>query len=244
MNDVNRLKRTLTLNLQDSSSGYRRLKGNTPVLDPQVLSSPDIKNFKLTTPEVEKFLSGSLLHTPTPSTPSLFPRSTELFSHQFDPLNGLDTDSNQSNLTIELPKSNNGNSTSTTNNFINIDDQQYPIPVTIPSYELDHVIIKEEPQTVPSLGSTPPQSPINMESQELLKLERKRMRNRVAAHKCRKRKLERIAKLEDKVKTLKGENTDLSQMLVKLKEEVCILKQKVMKHHHNGCPILSSPLSF
>merc|ERR1712037_310642 len=36
-------------------------------------------------------------------------------------------------------------------------------------------------------------TPINMESQEKIKLERKRLRNRLAASKCRKRKLERIS---------------------------------------------------
>merc|ERR1712200_296772 len=51
-------------------------------------------------------------------------------------------------------------------------------------------------------------TPINMESQEKIKLERKRMRNRLAASKCRKRKLERISQLELKVKDLKGENSE------------------------------------
>merc|ERR1739848_698873 len=45
-------------------------------------------------------------------------------------------------------------------------------------------------------------TPINMESQEKIKLERKRQRNRLAASKCRKRKLERISQLELKVKDL------------------------------------------
>lgn len=47
--------------------------------------------------------------------------------------------------------------------------------------------IKEEPQILQP--SSPQMSPIDMESQEKIKLERKRQRNRVAASKCRKRKL-------------------------------------------------------
>merc|ERR1712001_528020 len=42
-------------------------------------------------------------------------------------------------------------------------------------------------------------TPTNMESQEKIKSERKRLRNRLAASKCRKRKLERISQLEVKV---------------------------------------------
>merc|ERR1712001_112295 len=49
-------------------------------------------------------------------------------------------------------------------------------------------------------------SPIDMESQEVIKLERKRLRNRLAASKCRKRKLERISNLDEKVIDLKEEN--------------------------------------
>lgn len=74
-----------------------------------------------------------------------------------------------------------------------------------------------------------------MESQERIKLERKRQRNRVAASKCRKRKLERISKLEDKVKILKGENVELGGVIKSLKEQVCHLKQQVLDHVHSGC---------
>lgn len=60
--------------------------------------------------------------------------------------------------------------------------------------------------------------------QEKIKLERKRQRNRLAASKCRRKKLERIAKLEDKVKQLKNENNELGNVLVKLRESVQVLK--------------------
>lgn len=80
--------------------------------------------------------------------------------------------------------------------------------------------------------------------QEKIKLERKRQRNRLAASKCRKKKLERIAKLEDKVKQLKNENNELGNVLVKLRESVQSLKSQVYDHVQAGCPIVVSGLSF
>merc|ERR1712226_582292 len=80
-------------------------------------------------------------------------------------------------------------------------------------------------------------TPINMESQEKIKLERKRLRNRLAASKCRKRKLERISQLEVKVKDLKGENSELYNVVKKLKQSVANLKQEVMEHVNSGCEI-------
>lgn len=47
--------------------------------------------------------------------------------------------------------------------------------------------IKEEPQMIENEHQN--MNPIDMASQEKIKLERKRQRNRVAASKCRKRKL-------------------------------------------------------
>lgn len=103
------------------------------------------------------------------------------------------------------------------------------------------VSLKEEPQTVPDLHSSdgsPPMSPINMENQELIKAERKRLRNRLAATKCRRRKLERIARLEDKVKVLKSDNAGLSSTASLLREQVAQLKQKVMTHVSSGCQLM------
>lgn len=98
---------------------------------------------------------------------------------------------------------------------------------------------KEEPQTVPEMsGDTPPLSPIDMESQERIKAERKRMRNRVAASKCRKRKLERISRLEDRVKSLKNQHTELISSANVLRDELALLKQKVMDHVNSGCQLI------
>merc|ERR1712244_91742 len=80
-------------------------------------------------------------------------------------------------------------------------------------------------------------NPINMVSQEKIKLERKRQRNRLAASKCRKRKLERISHLELKVRDLKGENSELYNVVKKLKQSVANLKQEVIDHCNSGCQI-------
>ena len=101
--------------------------------------------------------------------------------------------------------------------------------------------VKDEPQTVPDMqifGDSPPLSPIDMDNQERIKAERKKLRNRIAASKCRKRKLERISRLEDKVKSLKTQNTELASTASVLREQVAQLKQKVMNHVSSGCQLL------
>uniref|UniRef100_UPI00398F6C48 transcription factor Jun-like n=1 Tax=Pristiophorus japonicus TaxID=55135 RepID=UPI00398F6C48 len=117
--------------------------------------------------------------------------------------------------------------------------QAYTLPVPLGHPRLQ--TLKEEPQIVPdvqSRGETPPLSPIDMENQERIKAERKRLRNRVAASKCRKRKLERIARLEDKVKNLKSDNAGLASTATVLRDQVSQLKQKVMTHISSGCQIV------
>uniref|UniRef100_A0A3B4E4A4 Transcription factor JunB n=1 Tax=Pygocentrus nattereri TaxID=42514 RepID=A0A3B4E4A4_PYGNA len=104
--------------------------------------------------------------------------------------------------------------------------------------------LKEEPQTVPEMHATssdhgsPPMSPIDLETQEKIKAERKRLRNRLAATKCRRRKLERIARLEDRVKVLKSDNAGLSSTASVLREQVAQLKQKVLRHVSSGCQLM------
>merc|ERR1711993_177846 len=102
------------------------------------------------------------------------------------------------------------------------------------SYSDDEESVKSPPK---KRGGSRKITPINMESQEKIKLERKRMRNRLAASKCRKRKLERISQLELKVKDLKGENSELYNVVKKLKQSVANLKQEVIDHCNSGCQI-------
>ncbi|XP_067417035.1 transcription factor JunD [Emydura macquarii macquarii] len=116
-----------------------------------------------------------------------------------------------------------------------------PPPPPHPRLQPPPPALKDEPQIVPeapSFGESPPLSPIDMDTQERIKAERKRLRNRIAASKCRKRKLERISRLEEKVKSLKSQNTELASTASLLREQVAQLKQKVLSHVNSGCQLL------
>lgn len=73
-------------------------------------------------------------------------------------------------------------------------------------------------------------SPINLDKQETLKLEKKRERNREAARKCRTRKLEKIATLEIQVKNLTETNEQEKAKTDKLREEINIIRLKLEQH--------------
>lgn len=204
------MKKNLTLDL--TSKNILSL----PLADNPVLSSPDLHMLKVGTPELESMiLANGMANTPTPSL--LFPpKSVTAEQERF--VGGFEEALSHLRNSNSLQGSDSNSSTIYNDSFI-------------PQ-------IKEEPQTVPNIGQTPPMSPVDMEFQEKMKLERKRQRNRLAASKCRSRKLERISKLEDKVKQLKNENADLASVINQMKEKVSLLKFEVMEHNKAGCPII------
>ncbi|XP_041985098.1 transcription factor AP-1 [Aricia agestis] len=214
---VDNLKRSLTLDL-DFGRGGKRARGAAPPL----LSSPDLQLLKLGSPELEKIIMQNGLittATPTPGGAVLFPavaptEEQEMYARPF--VEALDKLHHNEPAPLGRRV------------YVDLDRPLDRFPASV---------IKDEPQTVPSAASSPPLSPIDMDTQERIKLERKRQRNRVAASKCRRRKLERISKLEEKVKLLKGENAELAQMVVKLKDHVSRLKQQVLEHANGGCHI-------
>jgi len=90
---------------------------------------------------------------------------------------------------------------------------------------------------------TPPLPPIDLELQEAVKSERKKQRNRMAASKCRRRKLEKEAELEKKVSELKDINSDLQNEALALRKQICQLKEQVMTHINGGCKVYLSSQS-
>ncbi|KAK9729416.1 Basic region leucine zipper [Popillia japonica] len=221
--NINNIKQNLKLDFNQKKNNL-----NIPVL----LSPSDLTMLKVNTPDLEKMIlsHGISTSTPTPSAtgPLLFPKvvteEQENFATGFvDALNNLHNNNSNSNQEYFLASDNSSSTVYT-------DLEQ---PANLPFMQ-----IKEEPQSVPCVNSTPPLSPVDMEYQERMKLERKRQRNRLAASKCRSRKLERISKLEDKVKSLKAENNELGSVLNQLKEHVGLLKAEVVNHYRAGCDIV------
>jgi len=217
---INSMKRSLTLDFNQAKKANLNLPtGNS------VLSSPDLNMLKVGTPELENMiLANGMANTPTPG--SMFRPVTEdpeTFASGF--VNALN-DLHNNASTTQASDNSSGGTVYTELDQPNLGGYLPPI-------------VKEEPQTVPNINSTtPPMSPVDMEAQERIKLERKRQRNRLAASKCRTRKLERISRLEDKVKHLKNENVEIASLVNQLKEHVGLLKVEVMDHVHAGCQIM------
>ena len=93
------------------------------------------------------------------------------------------------------------------------------------------------PQNVHTTPQMFPLPPIDLQVQEIVKRERKKQKNRVAASKCRKKKLEREAQLEIKVQQLRERNIELSTLAGALKNQLSDLKQHVMEHIACGCHV-------
>merc|ERR1712045_474063 len=240
-----RKRQNLTLDLNSASAKKNRVQN--------LLTSPDVQMLKLTSPELEKFLSQNpTLATPTPSG-YIFPKSvTEeqmmyakgfeealekiKYQENFGPNTDTVTAANtlvtlssgqagqQDQLPLSLPNTSLSLSSLPPNNPLSrpnsgasgsYDSDTYQLPegsvaVKIKDEPDDRSVDDEDDEESLLSPAAAGVSPIDMETQEKIKLERKRLRNRQAAAKCRKRKLERISVLDDRVAQLKTENTDLA----------------------------------
>ncbi|XP_022316574.1 transcription factor Jun-like [Crassostrea virginica] len=262
-NQVNQLKRKMTLDFNSGSKTKQQKVTN-------LLASPDLNMLKLASPELEKMIiqaNGMVTTTPTP-TQFIFPKHVteeqEQYArgfvealaelHQIKPSSSLaqslppqsvkvESDSEDDDDDSQSSYSNNEgilSLTTTTSLPGGLSSANIPRIATNFSQLSSRIDdIKEEPQTVPCVGS-PPLSPINMDNQEKIKLERKRARNRIAARKCRTRKLERIARLEERVAELKGQNNQLANSATSLRDQVCKLKRQIIEHVNSGCSIMIS----
>lgn len=79
--------------------------------------------------------------------------------------------------------------------------------------------------------------PADLKTQEVLKVERKKARNRIAASKCRLRRLQRESDLHGKVKTLKEHNQELNNEVNSLKQQIASLRKALQQHVRTGCQV-------
>ena len=207
---------TLDLNGKVGSGNCKRARitVSASVAAP-VLTTPDVQMLKMTSPELAKFLNaGHNVSTPTPF-PKTVTEEQELYARGFEDA-------------LKTVKS-------------KLSGVPQPVALVSVKKEVDHdnddAGSSVSSSSSSAVSGVSPLSPINMEVQESAKLERKRARNREAAARCRKRKLERISNLDERVNELKEENADLASVVKRLRASVCQLKQEVMEHVQNGCQI-------
>merc|ERR1711953_804458 len=80
-----------------------------------------------------------------------------------------------------------------------------------------------------------PTQPIDMDTIEVEKQDRKRQRNRIAATKCRKRKIERITQLEHEVRELNEQLQKRIKQKRELEIEVDEIRNRLKIHIKQGC---------
>merc|ERR1712158_135365 len=266
-----RKRQNLTLDLNSASAKKNRVQN--------LLTSPDVQMLKLTSPELEKFLSQNpTLATPTPSG-YIFPKSVT--EEQMMYAKGFEEALEHLRQAETVPEGSNEATVAAANTLATL-SAVHPIPAhpagtsvqvnpehqvtnlnlplslslpnTIPvqkplsrpnsgasgSYDSelyqvpDGIKIKDEPDDLSLSGgesnygsesmlspNNSGMSPIDMESQEKIKLER-------------------ISQLDERVAQLKTENSDLAAVVKKMKSSVASLKQEVMDHVNSGCEIRMS----
>jgi len=235
------LKRKMTLDLNVAK------RARPTGFNEELLTTADLNKVELSTPEMTDFLFRGLQ---TPRLPSQGLAQDPTNASVFFPKNVTEEQEQYVKEFEKHLKQMHESGTNTTSSSFGEDESSSASSYNPKSgtYDFNNVIVKEEPQTVPDTDESDDDdvssrgganmTPIDMANQEKIKLERKRQRNRLAASKCRKRKLERIARLEDKVNQLKSENAELGTVLLKLREQVGVLKNQVMEHVQAGCPIM------
>jgi hypothetical protein len=85
---------------------------------------------------------------------------------------------------------------------------------------------------------------LELNEQERRKLERKRARNRMAASKCRQRKIERISQLEGEVQQERQRYQSLQNSINSMEKTISMLQSELQRHKHSGCALDKSTLNL
>lgn len=79
--------------------------------------------------------------------------------------------------------------------------------------------------------------PVDFGAQDRMRVERKRERNRLAARKCRERKIKKIDELTSQVQKLENDKKSLATRISRMQAEISRLQSVIQDHAHSGCKI-------
>merc|ERR1712228_830921 len=204
-------RKALTLDLNAAAgvgpSGLGNFSKKSKLAASHILTSPDVQKLKLSSPELAEFLTRNpTLATPTPSggnyifpktiitdTPTVVKHEPHTRTTSIEAIEKATAAHRASKLApVEVsPRPESSASGSMDSSELRIKEEIEDADLDDDfdeddSYSEDEESVKSPPK---KRGGSRKIAPINMESQEKIKLERKRQRNRLAASKCRKRKL-------------------------------------------------------
>jgi len=223
--NIKQLRSNLSLDFNPSQT--KKTKFETCVLETPDLAR--ITNFSDSNPHSKKMkYDNCLLGTPDMAKIGISTPELNLLALNAFQSNSLNTFSRNDDLEEDKPKITdwaNQTTKSIKNEEIVHEDYKYIPSRSFDEKNNDHINMNQELE------------PIDMADQERIKLERKRHRNRIAASKCRQRKLERIAKLQDRVSKLKSKNEELDHFTSTVREIINRLSNHFLAHKEMGCDI-------
>uniref|UniRef100_T1IYL9 BZIP domain-containing protein n=1 Tax=Strigamia maritima TaxID=126957 RepID=T1IYL9_STRMM len=212
---INKRKALLSLDFNNNphhSSKKQKVRNSD---DAPVLCTPDMDKLKLTSTELDELLLEMLHDT------QYFPDSGHLPEIYLDSFVGDSSMENRDNIVTETLYS----------DMIDVESE-------IASLSSDSDMQSSFFMFYNSKSEEEMLMPLDVEYQEKLKMERKREKNRLAATKCRTKKLETIEMYNKRVLDLKSQNQQLEDDLTALKDTVRRLQIKVAMHVNIGCEMM------
>merc|ERR1719221_199183 len=226
-----RKRQNLTLDLNSASAKKNRVQN--------LLTSPDVQMLKLTSPELEKFLSQNpTLATPTPSG-YIFPKSVT--EEQMMYAKGFEEALEHLRQAETVPEGSNEATVAAANTLATL-SAVHPIPahpagtsvqvnqehqvtnLNLPlSLSLPNTIPVQKPLSRPNSGASGSYDSELYQVPDGIKIKTSQM-----IYPCQ---------LDERVAQLKTENSDLAAVVKKMKSSVAVLKQEVMEHVNSGCEI-------
>ncbi|KAH6941114.1 hypothetical protein HPB50_013815 [Hyalomma asiaticum] len=241
--DVSSRKRSMTLDLNsDDRPEHSRKQG----LFMSPLKSPELNMLQLASPELELFIAplSKLVSLPTLTPTALFsptgPEEQEQYACGI--VEAFAQRHREQQPATRSPQRLPPRDTTPASGMIGSDssnDSATPLSPSKPSTM--GADMKDETSEALPRDASPSSAPVDMRNPERAKLEERRLRNRIAASKCRQRKLDRISQLEEEVRALRAENSELRSAANYFRVHFLRAGQELMRLAKNDCQPTTPP---